>query len=63
MAMIKKGKKKEAIRSRALDIVNMFEDKLQTKPELNDIWAMLDEDAQQDILECCVGVLLEAFGY
>ncbi len=59
--MIKKGKKKEAIRARALDIVSTFEDKLQTN--LSDKWFKLDEDAQQDILECCVGVLLEEFGY
>lgn len=61
--MIKKGKAKEAIRSRVLDIVNVFEDKLQTTSYLSDIWDTLDEDAQQDILECCVGVLLEEFGY
>ncbi len=63
LIMIKKGKEKEAIRNRVLDIVNDFEDKLQTKPDLSNIWATLDEDAQQDILECCVGVLLEEFGY
>lgn len=59
--MIKKGKEKEAIRNRALDVVNTLEDKLQT--DLSKVWYTLDEDSQQDILECCVGVLLKEFGY